>query len=246
MTAHLVEMFSSIQGEGPYVGVRQIFLRFSGCNLKCAYCDTAYEFTPSFRVEGRPGSGVFVYLANPVEPAEVAKIATQYNLDKNHSLSLTGGEPLLQAEFIKQLGLRFKKRGPKFYLETNGTLVSGLLEVIHLIDIISMDIKLPSTTKSGELWDTHRDFLKAGAQKEIFVKAVVTDETTESEIIKTCEIIKEVNSQIPLILQPVHSHPFFPGRDIPVDKLIIFQELAMDYIKDVRVIPQTHKFLGQL
>ena len=75
------EIFASIQGEGPYVGYKQLFVRFCNCNLKCNYCDTEF-------MDGKD--------YNPCELAdEVNKFSDV------HSVSLTGGEPLLQIEFLK-------------------------------------------------------------------------------------------------------------------------------------------------
>ena len=58
MTAPIVELFSSLQGEGLLVGERQVFVRFAGCNLECAYCDTpaARSAPPTCRVEATPGA----------------------------------------------------------------------------------------------------------------------------------------------------------------------------------------------
>ncbi|PLX95348.1 MAG: 7-carboxy-7-deazaguanine synthase QueE, partial [Desulfuromonas sp.] len=62
----MIELFSSIQGEGVFLGERQAFLRLAGCNLDCAYCDTPFVPTSHCRVEETPGSGVFYDLPNPL------------------------------------------------------------------------------------------------------------------------------------------------------------------------------------
>ena len=113
------EIFASIQGEGPYVGYKQLFVRFCNCNLKCNYCDTEF-------MDGKD--------YNPCELAdEVNKFSDV------HSVSLTGGEPLLQIEFLKDFLPRVNK---KIYLETNATLADKFIEVKPFIDIVSADIKL--------------------------------------------------------------------------------------------------------
>ena len=243
---NLVEIFSSIQGEGIYTGARQVFVRFSGCNLKCAYCDTPYEPNPRFRVEFPAGTREFVNYSNPAGPDETAEIIKKFNLKKHHSISLTGGEPLLHTKFILQLSRLLKAEGTMFYLETNGTLPSHLAILIPVIDIVSMDIKLPSTSELSGLWDTHSEFLQTCSSKEVFVKTVVSSSTTEPEIIEACKIIKGVNPKIPLIIQPVSSHSGYHGKSPSIRRVIKLQELALDYLTDVRVIPQTHKYLGQL
>ncbi len=246
MKTHLVEMFSSVQGEGLYLGVKQIFIRFAGCNLKCKYCDTPFEQKSEFRVEVPVCSGKFDLYQNPVTPEETISIIDRLNSKQCHSVSLTGGEPLLHTDFIKQIGGPVGQRGLKIYLETNGTLSDELLEVINLIDIISMDIKLPSSTGCGELWSTHEKFLRIGQYRQIFVKIVVTSETSEEEFIKACETIRRVDENIPLVIQPVTSHHGFPDSNPSLGKIIGLQELGLRCLNDVRIIPQTHKYLGLL
>ena len=111
------EVFQSIQGEGPYVGYKQLFIRFCNCNLKCNFCDTEFSEVSDF-IE--------------YDPCELADIA---NVCENiHSISLTGGEPLLSVEFLKEFLPRVNK---KIYLETNATLADKFLEVKPFIDIVS-------------------------------------------------------------------------------------------------------------
>lgn len=246
MRAHLIELFSSTQGEGPFLGLRQLFLRFSGCNLHCAYCDTGHSARPVFRVETAAGTRNFEFHTNPVTPEETAKIITGFDLKYIHSLSLTGGEPLLETGFIKELRLLLDNQELPFYLETNGTLADSLVEVIDCIDIISMDMKLPSATKHPANWDAHREFLKIGFRKNIYVKIVVTGETTNEEIIQTCRIIRDINAHIPLVIQPVDPRSVLPEQGVTVRQLFKFQETSLNYLADVRIIPQTHKALGQL
>lgn len=147
--AQLSEVFSSLQGEGLYVGERQIFIRFAGCNLSCVYCDTpqALVITPTFKFEPTPGSHKHETKNNPVSVEQLTELVS--SLDKPagviHSVSLTGGEPLLQVDFLKAFLPELKKKVKlPIYLETNGVLPDHLNEVIDLIDITAMDMKLPS------------------------------------------------------------------------------------------------------
>lgn len=244
MKASLVELFSSLQGEGPYLGVRQVFVRFAGCNLNCAYCDTDHEGREVFRIQTDPGTGVFEYFTNPAKPSALAGIITKYDLAKHHSISLTGGEPLLQAEFIAELIHLLRAQGPGIYLETNGTLPDILAGYVDLFDYISMDIKLPSATGATEMWDVHRRFLEIASRKNIFVKAVVTENTQKTEITETAKLIRQVNPFLPLILQPVSGFGDYTSSFLK--NIICLQELASAVIRDVRIIPQTHRLLGQL
>lgn len=249
--ANLVEIFSSIQGEGPYIGVRQVFLRFAECNLKCSYCDTEHKTAGEFRVEMEPGSARFYFYNNPAKAGQVAEILNNIGLNNCHSISLTGGEPLLNTGFIKALSeniknLKKQTGTPFLYLETNGTLPDKLTEVIQETDIISMDIKLPSVYGGAGLWNIHREFAEIASQKELFVKVVIAENSTNEEIIATFELVSMIDRNIPVVIQPLSPHKGFEGEAPKVSKLLAFQELGMKYLNDVRVIPQSHKMLGCL
>ncbi|HWJ02984.1 MAG TPA: 7-carboxy-7-deazaguanine synthase QueE [Verrucomicrobiae bacterium] len=243
MQTSLVEVMSSIQGEALYVGCRQVFVRFLGCNLACPYCDTPASFTQvrECRVEKTPGKRDFITLPNPMDPQDVVKILGYYDLRKHHSISFTGGEPLLQADFLQRLLPLLKNKGPLIFLETNGTLPGELAKIIDLVDIISMDFKLWDKVN----WAAHEEFLRVASQKTVYVKVVVLPDTQGTEIETTARLISSINPNIPLILQPVTPYGRIRKGPLP-EKMIEFQDLALDYLSDVRVIPQTHKIMGQL
>src|SRR5580700_4802584 len=101
----LVEIFSSIQGEGVLVGRRQVFVRTYGCNLRCTYCDSPETLKESgtpkeCRVEKRAGSWEFHQAVNPVSSDQLTEIVSGYLVEPHHSISITGGEPLLHAGFL--------------------------------------------------------------------------------------------------------------------------------------------------
>ena len=151
MEAKINEIFSSIQGEGPVVGYKQLFIRFCGCNLNCDYCDTEF-------LQGQ--------IYTPQSLAE--KIISEYNLETFHSISLTGGEPLLSAEFLAEF-IPLVASKTKIYLETNATLSDKLLIVKKYIDIIAADIKLPSATGKNT-FALHRKFLKIVMEQKLLQK----------------------------------------------------------------------------
>lgn len=238
----VTEVFSSIQGEGPYVGVRQVFLRLPGCNLRCPYCDTVTTTLQEFRMERDPGSGEFSVIKNPISIDTLSQLLQKYNFSLHHSISVTGGEPLLWARELRELLPFLKEKGIKIYLETNGTLPEQLLQVMPWVDIISMDIKLPSN--NDNLWDIHKSFLRLSLQKEVFVKIVVQEDTELLDLEYSRELIAEVDPLIQTILQPVTA-----TRGIVTPKpyqLLSWQSFFLQKLKNVRVIPQTHVFMGQL
>ena len=247
--AQIAEVFSSIQGEGLYVGERQIFVRFAGCNLRCQYCDTpeALDIPKQFKVEKTPGKKDFASYNNPASLDQLLSFVDEFNKNKrlNHSVCLTGGEPLLQVDFLKSFIPGFRKRGLKSYLETNGVLPEHLGEIIDIVDIISFVIKIPSATGLSSYLSDHRKALKIASAKEVFAKIVFTRETKAKEIDEACDMISEINPDIPLVLQPVT--PFGPVKHRPKgDMIMAFHAVAKRKLKNVRVIPQVHKIMGQM
>jgi organic radical activating enzyme len=116
--------------------------------------------------------------------------------------------------------------------------------VVDQLDYISMDIKLPSSTGSDPLWEHHRDFLTVAASSKTFVKIVINQHTEPWEIARACELIAGQNPMIPLILQPETDNQL--QINITPLAMLDLQQLASTILKEVRIIPQTHKFIGQL
>ncbi len=249
--AFLSEVFSSIQGEGIYVGVPQIFVRFAGCNRSCAYCDTPTSAAePSFRIRKEIGSARcgqehlgFELRPNPISDAVLHDIVARMQrlFGPHHSLSLTGGEPLLQADFLQDF-LIGESPGLPAYLETNGTLPEACARIIQHLSIIAADIKLPSCTGEPLDFDVSRNFLEVAHRKELFVKIVLTAEADQSELEEAVAAVAAVDAAIPLVLQPVTPRVgIVPPALAHLTKMRV---AASRILKDVRIIPQVHKFLG--
>lgn len=221
MKTEIVEIFRSIQGEGKYAGVPQVFVRFGRCNLCCDWCDTKYDTAIEMMDE---------------------EVVEQINdlWEDAHSVSLTGGEPLLHTDFLHILLPRLISSGKKIYLETNGILFKELFQVIDKIDIISMDFKLPSAVQGQKFWVEHAEFLSIARQKEVQVKCVIAQSTTQEEVQKAVEVIVRQDVNTCLILQP-NSHEL--DEDL-IKKIMEYQKICLKSLKDVRIIPQMHKWLG--
>jgi len=245
---NIIEIFSSIQGEGPYIGYLQIFIRFAGCNLSCDYCDTPFENQEFCNIEVINGSKEFKKLKNPVSSEQLLKEISGLNIIRHHSISLTGGEPLLNTEFLSEFLPKFRKEFPqtKIYLETNGTLFEELEQIIEYIDIISMDLKIKSSTGQDFPFEKHKKFIEIAKKykKEIFAKVVITNKILEDEINELSGFIKNFEQPISLILQPVDSE----NKDILLSsqKIMEIHRGFLQKLDDVRVIPQVHKFLNLL
>jgi len=236
----IYEIFSSIQGEGLYCGQRQTFVRLAGCNLACDYCDTPSSRDPKpacCKVEKPAGSDRFIEIANP---ASVEQILGECKELGCKTIAITGGEPLVQVDFLENLLSALKDAGMFTYLETNGTLYKELASVVSYADVVAMDIKLASAS-GHDYWDEHRQFLEVAGVTEVFVKMVVSAGTTEEEIHHCSDLIAEVDHNVPLVIQPVTASAPVPGAI-----LMRFQEIASEKLADVRVIPQCHKLLGIL
>ena len=223
----VIEIFDSVQGEGKYAGVQQVFVRLAGCNLNCSFCDSAHARDPQV-------SGAVL-----MEPLEVWSAIDQ-GWRGSHSVSFTGGEPLVQKDFLKEILPILKIYKICVYLETNGTLPGALKEVIDDVDIVSMDIKLPSSTGCAGYWDEHVEFLRIAWGKDVFIKTVISTGTTMDDMVRAVEMISKGDPAMPLFLQPNH----FDINSGVMAKCREFQQYALNYLSDVRIIPQMHKFLN--
>ena len=245
---YLSEIFSAIQGEGPLVGVRQIFVRFSVCDLRCVWCDTPESLIRNkfCNVETKAGSRQFNKILNPISIVDIVSFIETLNPKVHHSVSFTGGEPLLQSEIFPELVNLIKdKFSLKIYLETGGHRPDKLINIIDCLDFISMDFKLPSSANAGEFWEKHQEFLKLAVmkRKKIWVKAVVTKDTVLEDLSYAAQILNSVDKEIEIFLQPVTQIE----NCLPPDEkqLLEMQEFVLNQYKNVRVLPQVHRLIGQ-
>ena len=255
--ANLVEIFSSIQGEGTHIGETTLFVRFGGCDLRCRWCDSpqTWERAPQCRIEVSRCSGEFGMRDNPVPVEDVIAAVESLDLAAHEFASLTGGEPLLQPEAVGEVARALRARGPRILLETHGLATDGLESVIADIDVVSMDWKLSSDVRRasdprhGAVEDFHTEHEKfvaiARRAPELVVKLVITPASLDDEI---DEVVSRVEASAPdatLILQPVT--PFGAVREAPsAERLLALCTRSSSRLAKVRVIPQTHKQLGAL
>jgi 7-carboxy-7-deazaguanine synthase len=144
----ICEIFASIQGESTYAGLPCVFVRLSGCNLRCSYCDTLFAY------EG----------GTVMSPDEVITDVSKYGIGL---VEITGGEPLCHTETVSLAG-RFLDMGFRVLVETNGTIdISGLDQRV----IVIMDVKTPGSGEGDSFLTRNFDFMK----KEDELKFVITD-----------------------------------------------------------------------
>lgn len=167
----IIEVFHSVQGEGPFTGLRTSFIRTARCNLRCVWCDSTYTFGP-----GRERSvGSLI--------AEVARHRTRY-------ACLTGGEPLLQHDSPELLD-RLAESGTTTVVETGGSLdIAPYLRIPRTI--LSVDVKCPGSRMDGRnRWENlpklrDRDVLKfvIGDRRDyLYARRVVREKKVEATVV---------------------------------------------------------------
>ena len=111
-SANVIEIFSSVQGEGKYLGCRQIFVRLADCNLNCSYCDTDFSRAEFCKIETAAGSMIFRDEKNPLDAAQVIEVIKKFSGDvPTQAVSFTGGEPLLHWQFVYEVACAVKNFG---------------------------------------------------------------------------------------------------------------------------------------
>ena len=236
----VAEVFVSLQGEGPLVGYRQIFVRFQGCNLSCRYCDS-----PARRLSGEPArvataGGDWEVWPNPLSPGELARLIFRLADPAPQAVSLTGGEPLLDPDYLINLLPLLKVAGHRIYLETNGTKPQELQRVLPWVDVVATDLKLPSVAGTPVAWGLHQRFLGIARQRMAFAKMVVGEGWHPGDVERAARLAKE--AEVPLIIQPVTRSD--GTLELSGAELMWLEAQVRRLHPDVRVIPQTHLFLG--
>ena len=257
MEANLIEVFSSVQGEGPEVGTSTLFVRFGECDLRCAWCDTPHSWRRAARCrfEVERGSGKFEERENPVPLAALLAAAERLDVARHRFVSLTGGEPLLQPEALAAAAEAFAGRGPGVWLETHGLHAEALAAALPHLEVVAMDWKLASDVRRAsdpkrgavaDFHEAHEAFLAvARAAPRVHVKLVVTPASGDAEIEEALRRIARTHPGACLVLQPVT--PFATVKQRPsAARLLALERLAARHLADVRVIPQVHPLLGAL
>ncbi|PIR25716.1 MAG: hypothetical protein COX62_07090 [Deltaproteobacteria bacterium CG_4_10_14_0_2_um_filter_43_8] len=243
-TASLSEIFSSRQGEGPHIGKRMTFVRFGHCALRCQWCDSpkSLEHVPFFRLETFPGSESFKEYPNPISSSALNEMLQNFD---DEFISVTGGEPLEQASFLSSWLPTVKEK--TILLETSGVLTKKLAQVLDHVHIVSMDFKLPSSTGMKAYWAEHKSFLQLAheKQKEVYVKLVVTENTSDRDIADAIHIVTDINKRIPFIVQPVSATDTL-NISITPERLNSIERICKAYLPNVHTIPQMHKVWGVL
>jgi 7-carboxy-7-deazaguanine synthase len=169
------EIYYSIQGEGILIGLPMVFIRTTGCNLRCNWCDTKYAYE-----EG--------------EEIDYKELINQIKIFPTRFACITGGEPLNQEETPLLVDLLCNK-GYEICFETNGSkTIEGLPKTDAMI--ISLDIKCPSSGMHNKMYFSNLEMLEPKDQ----LKFVIADEE-DYEYAK--KIINEYYPKGHIIMTPV-------------------------------------------
>jgi pyruvate-formate lyase-activating enzyme len=163
----------------------------------------------------------------------------------HHSVAFTGGEPILQPDFVRALANGARAMGLKTYLDTSGTLAPNLKSIADAIDIFALDLKLPSCPGVRLDWEDARACLEAVRGREAFVKIVILEDSDPEEVAQAARLVCETDPGIKVILQPVT-----PVSDATVEPsgrtLAAMRQRCLEEGVEPLVIPQLHKLAGWL
>ena len=210
----VAEKFVSINGEGPRAGELAVFLRFCGCNLNCSYCDTRWANISDAKCETASAQELVAY----VKSTGIKNV------------TLTGGEPLLQADIVYLIGL-LGASGAEVEIETNGSVsVKDALSVSPR-PIITADYKLPSSGMEKYMLTENFSYLTLRDSVK-FVVGDMRDLARAEEIINEYGLTEKCR---------VYFSPVF-GKIKPVE---IAEFMKKRRLNDVRLQLQLHKIIWE-
>jgi organic radical activating enzyme len=158
-----------------------------------------------------------------------------------HSMSVTGGEPLEQPEFLAALIARCRPEGIPVYLETNGLHPDAAREIAGNVDFVSLDIKLPSLCPGSSL-ETYRRVLPLFRGTKLFCKIVVAEGFSMEELVEAAKIVGRYDRGTIFVIQP--ATPSAGCGTVTTETLLACHAQAAVHCRDVRVIPQCHRIIG--
>ena len=218
----ITEIFRSIQGESSHAGLPCIFVRLTGCNLRCTWCDTAYSFYGGSKLTLEEVLAEVQRLAHPLGASGPAVSLVE----------ITGGEPLLQPE-TPQLASRLLDAGFTVLLETSGerslrALPAGVVKIV--------DVKCPDSGEPDTFDLANLDFLTSADE----VKFVISSRR-DFEFARDFTAAHHLASRVRQVLfSPVHSSP--EGQWPGLDSRLLAEWILAEALP-VRLNLQIHKFI---
>lgn len=235
MNVRIFEIFTSIEGEGIFYGTKTLFVRLAGCPFTCFYCDTKESLPLD---SGKEFS---------IEDA-ITEIGSQIQ-SNTFKVNFTGGDPLLQHQAVALLAKNIQDRKIPTYLESSCFDVDRFNHVLPFIDYVKIEFK----TRESEFVDIQHyeklisESLKClessiNLQKITYIKIVVSSKTKITDFNNLVENIFKIRNSEKIsgfIIQPTY------GISEPsLEQLMEMYDCVFPKFRDVKIVPQLHKFIG--
>jgi 7-carboxy-7-deazaguanine synthase len=173
-TLNITEIFYSLQGEAKEVGIPTVFVRLTGCPLRCNYCDTAYAFKGN----------------NPLSIESIMEQIAKYN---THYVCITGGEPMAQSNCLILLDTLIEA-GYKVSMETSGSIdISPVNKKVSVV----MDLKTPSSTEQSQNRYENISLLESKDQLKFVI-------ASRSDFDWCCSILENYDVLSDVLFSPVY------------------------------------------
>lgn len=211
----VIEEFISLDGEGPTAGELAYFVRFADCNLRCSWCDTAYSWDGTTQVQHKTPQQIYdAILASGIR-----------------NVTLTGGEPLIQADILPLLQLLADDELLLVHIETNGSVdIAPFRKACPADNIIYiLDYKLPESGMESQMCMAN---LQQVQNSDVY-KFVIA---SEADLHRAVELVKAYR------LQERCQVFFSPVREL-IDPLTIVDNMKEERLNNVRLQLQLHKIL---
>jgi len=175
-TLNITEIFYSLQGEAKEVGIPTVFVRLTGCPLRCNYCDTAYAFKGN----------------NPLSIESIMEKVEKYN---THYVCVTGGEPMAQRNCLILLDTLIEA-GYKVSMETSGSIdISPVNKKVSVV----MDLKTPSSTEQSQNRYENITLLESKDQLKFVI-------ASRSDFDWCCSILESYDVLSDVLFSPVYEN----------------------------------------
>ncbi len=220
---HLIELYKSVQGESSFAGLPCIFVRFAGCNLRCAWCDSEYTFTG-----GKPFT----------QDEVVAQIEA---LAPCKLVEFTGGEPMLQAKELLPLMDRLLTQGYTLMMETSGERPLDLVpKAVHKI----VDVKCPGAGSAAKIFRVENLNALTANDEVKFVLSHREDYDFAKAFIAEHRLREKVGG---ILFSPAFSKsptPFRTTENATLDPKTLVEWMMEDGV-EARLSLQIHKFIWE-
>ena len=235
LKVRLFEVFTSVEGEGILYGTKTLFVRLAGCPFTCFYCDTK---------ESLPLDSGTEYSIE-----EAIQLIDSGLQDRTYKVNFTGGDPLVQHQAVALLARHIQDKKIPTYLESSCFDIDRFNHVLPFIDIIKIEFK---TRDSDFVESQHYDKLighamkcmasSVSAKKTTYIKIVVSSKTRPDEFGELVSRIFDVISGDDIdgfVIQPTYG-----AAEPSLELLLALYDIVFPYYREVKVVPQLHKFIG--